>query len=316
MEIEARAAAWLGRRDSESWSNQDQSDLDAWLAQSGAHRAAFWRLEFAWNYADRLTALRLAAAPEQIARSSGGTRRSSIAKIAAAIVAIAVLGISGTLYFSRPGERVYVTAIGGHETVTLEDGSRVTLNTDTVLRTAMSGDRKIAWLDRGEAYFQVRHDALRPFVVIAGTRRVTDLGTKFLVRRDADQLRVAVVEGRVQLDGAGQGKQSRSTLLVRGDIAVAAQNALSVTRNSSGALANQLGWLRGLLVFKRTTLADAATEFNRYNQHKLVVADNAAAQLKIDGTFRTNNVEAFTDIAQDILGLRVERRGGETVISR
>ena len=71
-----------------------------------------------------------------------------------------------------------------------------------------------------------------------------------------------------------------------------------------------------MLVFKRNSLADVAAEFNRYNRRKLIVADGAAAKLTIDGTFHANNVEAFTDIAQDILGLRVDRRADEIVISR
>ena len=309
MEIEARAAAWLGRRDGEGWTDTEQAELDSWLAESWANRAAFWRLDHAWNYADRLTALR--PAPEK--SDEPRARRLPLARIAIALtIVVSALGVAGTLYPSRSGEHTYATALGGHELVTLDDGSRVELNTDTVLRTAMRGSSKIAWLDRGEAYFQIKHDASRPFVVIAGNRRVTDLGTKFLVRRDANRLKVAVVEGRVRLDGEGQ----RTALLTQGDIATVAPNALSVARNSAEALGNQLGWRQGLLVFKRNSLADVAAEFNRYNRRKLIVADSAAARLTIDGTFRANNVEAFTDIAQDILGLRADRRADEIVISR
>ena len=71
-----------------------------------------------------------------------------------------------------------------------------------------------------------------------------------------------------------------------------------------------------MLVFKHTTLADAAAEFNRYNREKLVIADPAAAKLTIDGTFPTNDVGAFTDAAQTIFGLQVKNHGDEIVISR
>ncbi len=67
-------------------------------------------------------------------------------------------------------------------------------------------------------------------------------------------------------------------------------------------------WAGGVacLIFRYTTLADAAAEFNRYNSNKLVIADASVGRMKIVGTFATNNVAAFADIAQDILGLRVE----------
>jgi transmembrane sensor len=91
---------------------------------------------------------------------------------------------------------------------------------------------------------------------------------------------------------------------------------MTVTKTSPQRLQNDLGWRRGVLVFKHTSLAAAAAEFNRYNQQKLMVADAASARLTINGTFRTVDVDAFVDVAQDILRLHVERRGDETVISR
>ena len=55
--IEQTASDWLAHRDSDSWSGSDQQSLDAWLAESMAHRVAFWRLESAWESTRRLKAL-------------------------------------------------------------------------------------------------------------------------------------------------------------------------------------------------------------------------------------------------------------------
>ncbi len=56
-QIERGAAAWLARRDAGRWSERDQAELDAWLAESTGHRVAFVRLEAAWRESDRLKAL-------------------------------------------------------------------------------------------------------------------------------------------------------------------------------------------------------------------------------------------------------------------
>ena len=190
------------------------------------------------------------------------------------------------------------------------------LNTDTVLRTNLEANRRTVWLYKGEAYFQIKHDAARPFIVMADGHRVMDLGTKFLVRRNTVQLEVAVVEGRVQFDTAQDTPQARSAVLTSGDVIVATANATAMMRKSPQKLANELSWRRGLLIFDNATLATVAAEFNRYNSGQIVIADPAVNRLVVGGTFPVNDVKAFAELAQDVLGLHVERRGDETVISR
>ena len=80
-------------------------------------------------------------------------------------------------------------------------------------------------------------------------------------------------------------------------------------------LETDLGWRNGVLVFNDRTLADVAAEFNRYNTRKLIVADEKAAQTRIAGTFRADNIEAFVNTAQRVLGLKVEKRGNDIAIS-
>jgi transmembrane sensor len=71
-----------------------------------------------------------------------------------------------------------------------------------------------------------------------------------------------------------------------------------------------------MIVFKHTTLAEAAAEFNRYNTKKVVIADGEAAKLTINGTFQTGDIAAFADAAHAVFGLHVISRGNSTVISR
>jgi transmembrane sensor len=213
---------------------------------------------------------------------------------------------------SRPGEKTYSTALGARKTIMLADGSSIELNTDTVLRMTIGAAARTASLDKGEAYFQIKHNVVHPFVVMAGNHRVTDLGTKFVIRNDADELKVTLLEGRVRFDAHAR----HPILLTPGDELVATATSVSTMRKSAEQLSNELGWKRGLLIFQNTPLAEAAAEFNRYNSRKLIVADAAVGRRTIGASFPSDNVELFAQMARDVLRLHVEDRGDEIVISR
>jgi|HubBroStandDraft_2_1064218.scaffolds.fasta_scaffold25846_2 transmembrane sensor len=314
-QIKERAASWLEQRERDEWCERDQLALDAWLSESSAHTVAYLRLEATWGRAARLAVLRTPV-PEAGDGAPRRKIRSLLTTFAAGLLIVAGAAIAGGLYLLRPVEKVYATALGGHQTVRLFDGSNIELNTETTLRAIVDARHRMVWLDRGEAFFQIAHDTKHPFIVIMGDRRVTVLGTKFLVRRDASHLEVAVMEGRVRFDPTDGGPSSESALLASGDTVVAPANAMLVSRKSSQELAEELGWRRGVLVFDSTTLAEVAIEFNRYNREQLVIAGPTAQRIKIDGTFRANDVAAFARVAQAVLGLHVENRGDQVVVSR
>jgi transmembrane sensor len=313
-EIDARAAEWIERRDFANWTDADEAALNAWLAESIVHRVAFLRLETGWHSTERLAVLRSVDNSQAMAPREGKWPRMT--KIFAAFVVVAALGAAGANYFLRAQDAVYTTPFGGHRIVALADGSVVELNTDTVLRARMSAHGRDIVLEKGEAYFQVKHDAARPFVVLASDHRITDLGTKFVVRSGTGSIEVALVEGRARFESADSSIAMHSAVLTQGDVVVANADSMSVTRKPERELAKQLGWRRGVLVFEYSTLANAAAEFNRYNRRKVVIADADAGRLAISGTFPVNDVTGFADLAQHVLGLRVEAHSGETVIGR
>jgi len=311
-EIRAQAAAWvLKRRDSDCWSDEDQPALDAWLAQSPQHMVAYLRLDTAWNRADRLAALRANIGEAARARIS-----PLMFRLAAGLAVAALLGAASFAYLTKPQDRMFTTPVGGHEAVSFADGSRIELNTDTSIRTRMTTNERVVWLEKGEAYFQVKHDAAHPFIVMVGDHRITDLGTQFLVRRDTGKLEVAVMQGTVRFDAPAMRTPLKPALLTKGDVVTATPSTVFLTHENAKAAAKELSWRRGVLVFDKTTLADAASEFNRYNREKLVIADPAVASMTIDGTFPTNNVRLFARVVHDVLGLRVESRADESVILR
>ena len=249
--LEEEAASWLLRRSFFDWSDEDQQKLDAWLDESASHRVVYWRLNAALSRTERLAALRTTSrqpSPEK------GRFRSGLIR-AAAVFAFIVAGVvtSGVFYASRSGAETISTAIGGHKLVRLSDGSRIELNTNTIIRIARRG--RAIELAQGEAYFEIRHDAARPFTVDVSGQRITDLGTKFLIRRSDDKVQVSLLEGRAQLAPQHAGPRVREAVLMPGDFATATAHTLSVEKISLQTLKNELGWRRGVLIFRNTTLA-------------------------------------------------------------
>jgi len=306
-DIENRAAQWIAREDRSSWSAADQAVLDAWLEESTLHRVAYLRLSSTWKRADRLAALRLAT----LAVGERPRRRSFLT--AACLVAAAIIGTS-TLYALWPRD-VYETAIGGHRTVDLADGSTIELNTDTRVRTLVTDTERKVVLEQGEAYFQVKHDAFRPFVVLAGNRRITDLGTKFSVRRDGDRVEVTVSEGRVRVDNIDR-PNAAPPVLARKDVQVlASANSTLVTERTPTQIGDALGWRKGILIFHQEPLSEAVAEFNRYNAKKLVVVGASLSQTRIGGSFEVSNVEAFARLLRDGFGFKIEETDSEIRIS-
>lgn len=306
-------ASWIERRDREGWTAKDQDELDAWMAQSDAHTVAFIRTKNAWSRADRLGAIK-----GQFSRVPAADRKrwlSLMARTAAVVAVVGVVGVVIAMNRSVPSEKIYTTPVGGRSTLALADGSKIELNTDTAIRISNAGGERTVRLEKGEAFFDIKHDAAHPFVVLASNHRVTDIGTKFIVRSRGDRLLVSLVEGKAEIETAGVSGAAKSAILSAGDVATATASSLAVKKEPAGKLATALAWRHGKLTFDNTSLAEAATEFNRYNDHKLVVSDPKIAKITVVGTFRTDDVQAFAEVAEDILHLHTKTVNGETIIS-
>lgn len=316
-DIEDAAAAWLMRK-SEGLSVEEQSNLEAWLDASPEHKLAFWRLEYGWSQAGRLSALRspdfsdertgAAGAPRR--RLSVNSGRRQLLALAASIVIAACIGL-----VAWPHADIFETEIGERQQVTLEDGSRLDLNTRTRLRASMSENEREAWLDEGEAYFSIAHDRARPFILHMGDRTVRVLGTRFIARRHGDEISVSVVEGRVSVDAGGDTHQAPE-ILTAGDVVTTEGDQLQRRREPMEEMDARLSWRGGQLVFDQVTLSSAVAEFNRYNHTQVQVTDPETGAILIGGTFEAGNVDAFARLLDSAYDLNVTRDGDVITISQ
>lgn len=346
-EIERAASMWLARRDAGGWSDPQQTALDAWLAESTAHRVAFLRLEAAWEEAARLKTFAAGdtdgripgrgewarspyfAAP--IGNPNGVVRRGRthhtttrgrhpwlvFAGIAASLLVVAaVAGGFAWRDYTHIERGAWRTALGAQQVVQLPDGSTATLGSDTGLRMAFSRSERDLHLARGEAFFDVAHDTARPFVVHVEGYRATAVGTRFDVLRGSDaQLRVVVTRGLVRLQSMRNPAQA-ARMLPAGSIATVVGDNVLVQHLAVDEARERLSWRDGYAVFHRTPLAEAIGEFNRYNARKIVIADPALDALRVGGHFRLDNSGAFVRLMQAVFPVRAEQHGDRIVLVR
>jgi len=346
-EIERIASMWLARRDAGGWSERQQIALDAWLGEAVAHRVAFLRLEAAWEEAARLKTFAagdtgghipargewarspyfasstgsddVVAGRGRIRHTTASPHRhwSLFAGIAASLLVVIV--IAGGLAwrdYTHVERDAWRTLLGAQQVVQLPDGSTATLGSDTGLRMSFSRSERDLDLAQGEAFFDVAHDAARPFVVQAEGYRVTAVGTRFDVRRAPDEkLRVVVTRGLVRLQSMRDPEEA-ATMLPAGSIATIAGGNVLVQHLAVDEARERLSWRGGYAVFHGTPLAEAIEEFNRYNPHKIVIADPSLDALRVGGHFRLDNSAAFVRLVQAVFPVQAQQRGDRIMLLR
>jgi transmembrane sensor len=308
--IEARAADFLQRRYLMRWTAGDQAELDDWLDEDTAHRVAFLRLEAGAASVARLSDLGPPWFNRMLERWRLRLQAPFLA--AAGFAGIVAAAYVASPYLLMPADRAFTTDVGGRAVIKFGDRSEVELNTDTAVRYRMTTAERTVWLDRGEAWFHVAHDAAHPFTVIAGNRRITDLGTEFLVRRGSKNLEVALLKGRAAVSAEG----AQTAMLAPGDELFATPFATALTHKSQQELADETAWRKGFLLFHRTKLVDAIGEVNRYSKAKLVIRDPVVANMTIGGAFETDSLAGFLEAMQSVLKLNVAYSGTDIVLSR
>lgn len=330
--IRRAAGGWLARRD-RGFSPAEQADFAHWLASDPRHGQAVAQLARTFAAFDRIRDLAPAAIedrapdPDVFApppRSRHGRLVGPFAVLAAA-AALAVLLFRPAPRISTGGHQEF-TAVHAAERVTLADGSTVNLNRGTTLTVALSASARHIHLTRGEAHFQVAKDPSRPFVVAAAGVAARAVGTAFNVRLAEGVVEVTVTEGRVHLAAtpAADAATPAPALLSAGDHAVVALNAPSaapvVAALDAVALEQRLAWTPRLLELHKTPLADILAQFNQRAattpQRRLELGEPSLGTLRVGGSVRLDQPEAFARLLERSFGLRARHDGDVILLHR
>mgnify|MGYP003627991367 CR=1 FL=1 len=268
--------------------------------------AAYREIEASLALVDRgLRAGRGMASPQPSPGASRPPRRR-LAWMAgiAALIALCALAIALTAQSGDAGSETYITAVGEQRTVTLADGSQVTLNTDTALDVAYTSRARHVSLVRGQALFEVAKSGT-PFIVAAGNSETRALGTRFDIYLRPGDVAVTLLEGSVVVSEPQSGAEGR--VLAPGDrLAVSGEGRQVLSRVDPGTV---LQWRSGMVQFDNATLAEAAAELNRYSTTKIQVPDPGLAAERLSGTFPADKPEEFASNLALFLPVSIERSG-------
>jgi transmembrane sensor len=297
------AAHWVARMDSGAWTAEDEAALQGWLAQDPAREGLLLRTHAQWLSVDAALAPAKGASFDAKGALAGVAlplvrRRKALAGMAAAVVA--GLAVKSSL---RPGV-AYKTRLGEIRRVPLPDGSAVMINSSTDLRVRMEKQSRQVVLDRGEAWFEVAKEANRPFVVVAGRVKAQAVGTAFSVRRREEGVEVMVTEGIVETwsdeDAAPRIRLTAGQRALMNETA-----AIHFEPTSPSSVDRALAWRNGRIDLNGMTLADAADEFNRYNERQIIIASPDIAAEQLDGLFSINDPDGFAMAVKSSLNASV-----------
>jgi len=278
----AQAARWCARLRAQDCSATERQAFQDWLAQHPAHVQAYRKVREVDERAAHLgrgDARMQALAADALATPpvpAGNWLSTKGWRVAAALLlGVGVAAFVGYRDTPESGSAIYANADLGQQKIHLSDGSVVHLDVGSQVRVQMNRSGRQLELLEGRAYFEVAHDATRPFLVRAGGASTVALGTRFAVALGAQDVRVTLVEGSVAVTDNANSTRWREILQpgqqLKFNASSGVKERLEVDTNTA------LGWASGRLIFNGAPLGDAIEEINRYAAVKLRLGDKALA---------------------------------------
>ncbi len=246
-----------------------------WIEQDAGHAAAYRLAAIALAVSlealetETHTAAPDAANDDEAPAVPSVRRRQAWLAGSIAAVAASVAGILIPYRLASTEDVVIRTAVGETRTLSLEDGTTMALNGDTVVRRSHSDPRQ-AIVDHGEVFVTVAHDDRHPFSVIAGGKVFQDVGTAFNVRVDREGAEVGVAEGTVAYD------PDHANIRIDGGRSLVVREGKVIL--SSVAKSNVGSWRSGRLIYSNADIGRATADLSRSLGISITVSPNVKAR--------------------------------------
>lgn len=318
-ELEQKTQQWL-MRENEGLNAQEQKELDAWL-ETNAHREAYLqqkRIICACLDLDEAFVKELEndilkeESLEQTGQNTSSTRRIPLvlSLVAACLVLFVSLAVKD-YYFVPIFEQEYSSTDKKILNITLPDNTVVDLDIKSHAKITYYNHKKTVELTAGKAFFHVTKDPKKPFIVNAGKTAVEVVGTKFEVANIADAVSVSVLEGAVKVSVEG-----RAVYQLAPTQSIRLSSVGEMVRLGQVDVQKIADWKNDTLFFDKTTLRDAAAQFEYYTGKKIVFGAEGLSHLPLSGKFSTTHFKGFLDAIEVIYPLKARREGDTVVLVR
>jgi len=310
-EIRRQAMAWLMRIKSCDYQEMEKLAFTKWL-QHPAHQTAYSEAEKFWQQLDGLGSVadqQMQAARQYLYQRKKSRSRLLVFRLAFVIALVALLAITPQARYWISSD-YYQTAIGEQRSIQLSDGSEIELNTDTELRVSYALGQRTVWLEHGEAWFNVVHDANHPFEVLAADKSIHDIGTQFNVYREGKRVTIAVQEGEVGVIS----QRPRQVLNITAGMQTSSNDNGKFAKIEPIDLDRITAWRSGLMIFKKQPLQDVAQELSRYHNVAISITDTRLKTLSVSGRFLTNNLNQTLNTIANALPVRIIQGDNQRII--
>jgi transmembrane sensor len=315
-DVDELAAHWATRVDAESLSEIEQEKLKIWLQADLRHFGAFAKASAVIAASRRVKALGQTFELEKYVAPVRPSRRAAITGSAAAACAIS-LGAGEEAIRKFLSEKDFTTRVGETQIVPLDDGSMVTLNTNSSVAVRYTQDRRDVRLIHGEALFDVAKSNARPFVVEANGTQVRAVGTSFTVSSLPNRpVEVLVREGIVEVKRPAVPAVRQVRLLANDRALAPADSPIKIAAVDPAEITRALSWRVGRLAFEAETLKNAAAMFERYSDTRIEIDDPDVANETVTGLFVSNDPIGFSRAVAQALNLRAEVENNVVRITR
>ncbi len=236
------------------------------------------------------------------------------ARIAAVFILLALSSIWLYTYFNKPEDKVIMASNRSVE-ANLPDGSHVTLNNGSTLNypSKFSKDKRSISL-KGEAYFDVAHDAAHPFVITSDNVCIEVLGTSFYVNTNGPDGKVEVVltKGKVAVYYAD--KPDQRVVLAPGErVEFPRANAdFTKTVNTDE---NYMAWKTKKIVFSDQPLSSIINQLNKVYHADISVSQPKLGDCRMTATFDNQELDAVLNVIAATLDVDIHKKGNTFVIS-
>ncbi|MBL4826712.1 MAG: FecR domain-containing protein [Spongiibacteraceae bacterium] len=328
--VNKEASEWFSLMQSGNVSEQDRLHLEQWLAVSEEHRDAYQQLEVIWDDLAQMLASRQGQLLRDAVDSSFiGKYFLNVKqrihyflspKVWVPTLTVIMLGLFLVLQTQTPSVNIYSTRVGEIKTLTLHDGSKITLGAKSTIRAWSDSLERHVVLETGQAFFVVTKDAERPFWVDAKDTRIKVVGTAFDVHSNKDRIRVAVLEGVVNVSAQASGdaysaanvETSKAVVLIAGQQVVKPRaEKFSVVSDISE---NELtAWRQGRLVYRNARLEDVIGDVNRYYDGTIVLQTQSLAEQKVTLALNLDRVEMLPSLLAQSLSLSLHKKSDKRI---
>ena len=288
---------------------QTEQGFQAWLSHSPVHERAWEQALKTWKLLGEVPAVyqHVWKPDSSISPVSLHTRRRWTRWTAGAALAIAA---SALVLLAAPSLLIqwqadHITRTAESRTLKLDDGTIIEMGGDSAIATEITASVRRVTLLSGEAFFDVAHDASRPFTVDAGGVSVAVLGTAFDVQLADNETTVELARGTVAISYAGPDHKENFELSP-GEMAAVDHQTGAVVR---GAIAPEdiAAWRNGRMFVNDITVGAAAERLQRYHSAWISVPDPALASRRVTGLYDLKNPDGALEAIVKPFGGKVRK---------